>query len=239
MRRIFVPLLGIALLTVPVTGYSSPWGWLVQKTTGKAIYSSNGTAEVAVQKGLLFDRGTVHTGDNGRVLLVRNEETVFIGPFTVASIAAPSKGLKTTVTLQRGQASFSVRKKLQKHFSVDTPFMAAVVKGTKFDVTVGASSAQVSVTEGVVEVRALKSGQVAQLLAGQRAVVNDGGKLEVTGKGKLVKRGAPVPARSGKSGKGKSGKGGSGKGGSGSGSSGSGSSGGDDAGGDDAGGDDD
>jgi hypothetical protein len=256
MRRTFVLLLsGITLLTVSLTSHGNPWGWLVQKTTGNAVYSLNGTAQLAVQKGLVFDRGTtVQTGDNGRVLLARSEESVFIGPLTVASLAAPPTGMKTTVTLQRGQASFAVSKRSQKHFSVDTPFLAAVVKGTKFDVTVGAFSAQVSVTEGVVEVRALKSGQVAQLLAGQRAIVNDGGNLEVTGKGKLVERGTPEPAiiepelisafeespenvepqREAKSGKntgsgsgskGKSGKGSSGSGSSGSGSSGSGSSG--------------
>jgi len=247
MRHIFVSIVfGITLLTAPMVSHSGPWGWLVQKTTGNAVYSSNGTAQLAVQKGLVFDRGTtVQTGDNGRVLLARNEESVFIGPHTVASIAAASTNMKTTVTLQKGQASFVVRKRSQKHFSVDTPFLAAVVKGTKFDVTVGASSAEVSVKEGIVEVRALKSGRTADVLAGQKAVVHGGGKLEVSGKGKLVDRSTPEAAtveaelistseqppqnmdleRRDKSGKVSSGKGSSGSGSSGSSGSGSGSSG--------------
>jgi hypothetical protein len=141
-------LLGITLLTLPIASYSTSWAWLVQKSTGKAIYSLDGTAEVAVQKGLLFERGSVHTGDNGKVVLVRNEESVFIGPYTVASIAAPAMGLKTTVNLLRGQASFAVGKKSKKHFSVDTPFMAAVVKGTRFEVTVRASSGCCSWSKG-------------------------------------------------------------------------------------------
>jgi hypothetical protein len=202
MRRLFAPLvLGFTLVILSISTYSAPWGWLVQKTSGSAVYGSSGSAQLALRKGLLLSRGAmVRTGDNGKVLLVRSEESVFIGPHTVASIAArPTPGMQTTVVLQSGQANLSVRKRSRAHFSVETPYLVAVVKGTKFKVAVARSTAEVSVQEGRVEVKALKSGQYADVLAGQKAVVDASGNLKLTGKGKLaaVKKGisrAPVVA---------------------------------------------
>jgi hypothetical protein len=119
MRKLFVSL-ALALLAITVSTHSAPRGWLVQKTSGNAVY---GTQSAALTKGLMLNRGaTVRTGDNGKVLLVRSAESVFIGPYTVAAIAAhPTNGLETTVLLQKGQARLSVRKRNAAHFSVETP----------------------------------------------------------------------------------------------------------------------
>jgi hypothetical protein len=184
VRRLFVPLV-LALLAVTVSTNSAPRGWLVQKTSGNAVY---GAQSAVLTKGLVLDRGaTLRTGNNGKVLLVRSEESVFIGPYTVAAIAThPTKGLQTTVLLQSGQASLSVRKKSAVHFSVETPYLVAVVKGTKFNVSVGRNSAEVSVQQGRVEVKALKSGRYVDVLAGQRAAVDAAGNLKLTGRGKLA-----------------------------------------------------
>jgi hypothetical protein len=185
MRRLYVfLLLAISLVSLSLSSSSAAWEWLVQKTSGDAVYSS-GTAALALKQGLLLDRGTkVRTGINGKVLLVRGVESVFIGPSTVASIAAePTPGMKTTVLLQRGKVSLDVRKKAAPHFSVETPFMVAVVKGTKFTVSVGSRSSEVFVSEGRVEVRAFKSGDTVNVSSGQSARVNAQGKVEITSAG--------------------------------------------------------
>jgi hypothetical protein len=90
-----------------------------------------------------------------------------------------------------------VRKKSRPHLSVETPYLVAVVKGTRFDVVVAQRSAEVVVEEGRVEVRALSSGYYADVLAGQKAVVDRDGNLKLSGKGKLspIKKGnrrAPI-----------------------------------------------
>jgi hypothetical protein len=191
VHRLFVPLL-IALLAVTVSTNSAPRGWLVQKTSGEAVY---GVQSAALTRGVVLDRGaTMRTGNNGKVLLVRSAESVFIGPYTVAAIAArPTNGLDTTVLLQSGQARLSVRKRNSAHFSVETPFLVAVVKGTKFNVAVGRNFAQVSVQEGRVAVKALKSGRNVDVSAGQKAMVDAAGNLTLTGKGILatIKSGTP------------------------------------------------
>jgi len=194
VRRLFVPLI-IALLAITVSTYSAPRGWLVQKTSGQAIY---GAQSAMLTQGVVLYRGaTVRTGNNGKVLLVRAAESVFIGPYTVAAIAAhPTNGLETTVLLQSGQAQLSVRKRNTVHFSVETPYLVAVVKGTKFSVTVRRNSAEVSVQEGRVAVRALRSGRYVDVSAGQKATVDAAGNLTLTGKGQLaaIKTGTPRAA---------------------------------------------
>jgi hypothetical protein len=194
VRRLFAPLI-IALLAVTASTNSAPRGWLVKKTSGEAVY---GAQSAVLTKGVVLDRGaTMRTGNNGKVLLVRSEESVFIGPYTVAAIAArTSNGLDTTVLLQSGQAQLSVRKRNSAHFSVETPYLVAVVKGTKFTVAVGRNSAQVLVQEGRVAVKALTSGRNVDVSAGQKAIVDAAGNLTLTGNGTLatIKSGMPRTA---------------------------------------------
>jgi hypothetical protein len=175
----------------------------VQKTSGSATYRSANISLSPVKKGLVFGRGTiVRTGDNGKVLLVRNDESVFIGPYTTAAIAQrPTLGMQTTVLLQRGEANLAVQRKSRAHFSVETPYLVAVVKGTKFKVAVTSSYAEVAVQEGRVQVRALKTGKYADIIAGQKAVVDKAGNLKLSGKGRLasIRTGAPRAAAVGQS----------------------------------------
>jgi FecR protein len=58
------------------------------------------------------------------------------------------------------------------HFIVDTPMLAAVVKGTTFTVVVDKDRSAVQVIEGAVEVAALDGG-MSQLVAGGRSVFID------------------------------------------------------------------
>jgi hypothetical protein len=187
-RAILTALIAAVCLSLPLSTHSAPWGWVVQKTSGNASYHSASISLSPVKKGLVFDRGTVvRTGNNGKVLLVRSTESVFIGPYTAAAIAPrPTPGMQTTVLLERGQANLSVQKKSRAHFSVETPYLVAIVKGTKFNVAVTSTYAEVAVQEGRVQVRALKTGKYADIVVGQKAIVDKAGNLKLSGKGKLA-----------------------------------------------------
>ncbi len=90
---------------------------------------------------------TVRTGRNGRVLLVRGEESILIAPNSVVGLPSEKKeGLATTIKQQAGSILLEVEKKSVKHFEVETPYLAAVVKGTQFRVTVSASGVKVDVS---------------------------------------------------------------------------------------------
>ena len=88
-----------------------------------------------------------------------------------------------------------VEKRNVKHFEVETPYLAAIVKGTHFRVSVNAASTSVGVLRGQVEVDDFKSGQVAQVMPGQTATAAANGKpgLSLSGSGTFnpIEQGKP------------------------------------------------
>ncbi|MCK1387312.1 FecR family protein [Bradyrhizobium sp. 21] len=161
--------------------------WSVGKATGEVWVATNGAQQISLtQQEALKPGDTIRTGRNGRVLLVRGEETILISPNSVVGLPTESKeGLSTTIIQQAGSILLEVEKRNVKHFEVETPYLAAVVKGTQFSVTVGAGSTKVGVLRGQVEVSDFKTGQIAQVLPGQAATVFAHGKpgLSLSGAG--------------------------------------------------------
>jgi hypothetical protein len=161
--------------------------WSVSKSSGEVWLAADGAQQVSLsQEGTLKPGDTVRTGRNGRVLLVRGEETILISPNSVVGLPTEKKeGLSTTIIQQAGSILLEVEKRNVKHFEVETPYLAAVVKGTQFSVTVGAGSTKVGVVRGQVEVSDFKTGQIAQVLPGQSATAFEHGKpgLSLSGAG--------------------------------------------------------
>jgi hypothetical protein len=161
--------------------------WSVSKSSGEVWLGANGAQSVSLgQEGALKPGDTIRTGRNGRVLLVRGEETILISPNSVVGLPAETKeGLSTTIIQQAGSILLEVEKRNVKHFEVETPYLAAVVKGTQFSVTVGAGSTKVGVLRGQVEVSDFKTGQIAQVMPGQSATAFEHGKsgLSLSGTG--------------------------------------------------------
>ncbi|QDF39393.1 FecR family protein [Bradyrhizobium symbiodeficiens] len=161
--------------------------WSVSKATGEVWVATDGAQQVSLnQEATLKPGNTIRTGRNGRVLLVRGEETILISPNSVVGLPAEKKdGLSTTIVQQAGSILLEVEKRNVKHFEVETPYLAAVVKGTQFSVTVGAGSTKVGVLRGQVEVSDFKTGQIAQVMPGQAATVFERGKpgLSLSGAG--------------------------------------------------------
>jgi len=161
--------------------------WSVSKAVGEVWVATNGAQQVSLnQQDALKPGDTIRTGRNGRVLLVRGEETILISPNSVVGLPAETKeGLSTTIIQQAGSILLEVEKRNVKHFEVETPYLAAVVKGTQFSVTVNAGSTRVGVLRGQVEVSDFKTGQIAQVMPGQAATAFEHGKpgLSLSGAG--------------------------------------------------------
>jgi hypothetical protein len=156
--------------------------WSVKKSSGEVWMGTSGVQQASVKTDEVLKAGdTIRTGRNGRVLLVRGEESILIAPNSVVGLPAEKKeGLATTITQQAGSILLEVEKKNVKHFEVETPYLAAVVKGTQFRVTVNASGASVDVVRGQVEVSDHRSGQIAQVTAGQHASTLSHGNAGLT-----------------------------------------------------------
>ncbi|WP_314962843.1 FecR family protein [Bradyrhizobium cosmicum] len=161
--------------------------WSVSKSSGEVWVAANGVQQVSLgQEGTLKPGDTIRTGRNGRLLLVRGEETILISPNSVVGLPVEKKeGLSTTIIQQAGSILLEVEKRNVKHFEVETPYLAAVVKGTQFSVTVAAGSTKVGVLRGQVEVSDFKTGQIARVMPGQAATALEHGKpgLTLTGAG--------------------------------------------------------
>ncbi len=171
--------------------------WSVRKSSGEVWLATTGAQQVSLnQEETLKPGDTIRTGRNGRVLLVRGEETILISPNSVVGVPTEKKeGLSTTIIQQAGSILLEVEKRNVKHFEVETPYLAAVVKGTHFSVTVGAGNTKVGVLRGQVEVSDFKTGQVAQVMPGQTATAFENGKsgLSLSGSGTLnpIEQGKP------------------------------------------------
>ena len=185
LRRILTTALVLAAASSACTAEEGAWS--VGKSSGEVWITTTGAEQVSLkQEEALKPGDIIRTGRNGRVLLVRGEETILISPNSVIGLPTEKKdGLSTTIVQQAGSILLEVEKRNVKHFEVETPYLAAVVKGTQFSVTVNAASTSVEVRRGQVEVSDFKSGQIAQVMPGQVATAFTNGKpgLSLSGSG--------------------------------------------------------
>jgi FecR-like protein len=196
--RVFTHVLAMVLvLGAAAAANTEEARWSVSKSSGEVWIATAGAQPVSLDpQGVLKPGDSIRTGRNGRVLLVRGEESILVAPNSVIGLPTESKdGLSTTIMQQAGSILLEVEKRNVRHFSVETPYLAAVVKGTQFRVSVNAASTSVDVIRGQVEVADFRSGQVAQVMPGQVATASARGTagLSLTGSGTFspIERGQP------------------------------------------------
>lgn len=189
-----------ALLALVGLGFAAPacgQTWQVTQTTGQVWFTAQGTQTVALTRASLVPDGAmVVTGANGRAVLARGIETMVLAPNSAVSLPAPDTD-RTTVLQRAGEVTFDLERRDVRHFTVETPHLAAVVKGTTFTVRVGELDATVSVERGLVEVTDLFTGEIADVAAGQSAAVEGTfSRLTVGGQGQRAdfRQGPPRPA---------------------------------------------
>jgi hypothetical protein len=164
--------------------------WQVDSQSGDVRVAVEGVTLVSLGDARTLPAGTrISTGSTGRMVLRRGDEAIVVAPNTSIELAPASRqGLATTIIQSIGTILLSVDKKEQQHFEVETPYLAAVVKGTKFAVTVADGKSSVHVVQGAVEVLDFASGDVGMVRPGQTADVISGSGLglTVTGPGAIA-----------------------------------------------------
>lgn len=147
------------------SGGSLPW--TVTQKSGDVRVLKNGLQPASVQvRAALSPGDVVATGANGRVMLTRGDDYVVVAPASRLLLpkGEQAKGF-TRLIQQVGTMLYKVRHTGVPHFAVETPMLAAVVKGTSFTVVVDKDRAAVQVTEGLVEVSAA-TGHARRLVEG-------------------------------------------------------------------------
>ncbi len=137
--------------------YAGTPGWSVSEVSGPVFVGKPGLSKTStVTRGAALSAGDiVSTGKGGRAVIVRGGEYLTVAPNTQLQLTEPKAGAFTQIVQSFGNVVFKIQKKTTPHFQVKTPYLAAVVKGTTFSVTVTPAGASVQVTEGLVQVASL------------------------------------------------------------------------------------
>ncbi len=159
--------------------------WVAAKLRGRVLERIDGTWHAISRGDLVPDGHAVRTIGNSRVLLVRGKETIELGPNTLIEIQDRDGELFTTVRQAFGEVKVEADVRNVEHFAVETPHLAAVVKGTVFVVRSGRSGAQVAVERGRVAVEGTGDHSTTVVAAGQSVRAEAGSPLEVSGSGEL------------------------------------------------------
>ncbi|MBJ3784023.1 FecR family protein [Devosia sediminis] len=142
---------------------------------------------IPIQRGSLVQSNqSLRTGADGRVGLTRGKETIELGSDSEITLLDAGSELKTSVKQNHGTVTVDVERRNVHHFSVQTPFLAAVVKGTRFTVIVGDGGAEVDVDRGVVQVQDTSRDLVTEIRPGQQAAVLKDVPLNVSGGGQVA-----------------------------------------------------
>ncbi len=160
--------------------------WLVTKLRGSVLQLEAGSW-IALERGdIVADDRALRTLASGRVELQRGAEVISLGPNTQAEIHDRPGARFTTVEQVAGIVTIEAEVRNVKHFAVETPFLAAVVKGTRFEVRSSAGGSSVKVLRGVVAVVDLESGESIDVPAGEEVGVGKDNGLHLGADGGLA-----------------------------------------------------
>ncbi len=169
--------------------------WKAAKLFGQVLQLVDGQWQPLARGDLVPDGNVVRTLALGRVTFTRGEETVNLGPNTQIQIF-DEKAARPFTTVKQYFGTVSVEAEVEnvQHFAVETPYLAAVVKGTRFTVNSDRQGASVSVQRGHVQVTDSADHSRVLISVGQSASVKAGKShkgIAVSGSGDLPKVLAP------------------------------------------------
>ncbi|WP_417709563.1 FecR domain-containing protein [Roseibium aggregatum] len=161
------------------------WHWSVERVSGRVMVETREGETFALKRGMTVRKGWKLKTGGGRVVVSRGKESFVVSPNSVVTLEPKGVLIKRMVVYQdRGQVDVDVQRRWYRHFKVETPFLAAVVKGTRFSVQVGNTTASVKVGRGVVGVHDFASGERANVGAGQAAATNPSRRVGLSVSGK-------------------------------------------------------
>ena len=145
--------------------------WVVREITAPVRREGTDRAVVVGDRMATGDR--LITGPGGQAVLVRRRDKISMSPNSDMKVG-DNKGdsLFTDIVQTLGTLLFQVEKNPRQRFRVGTPYLAAIVKGTTFTVSVRPEGAAVHVTDGAVQVAARGSQRAVIVRPGQTGSVS-------------------------------------------------------------------
>ncbi len=151
--------------------------WIVQELKGAAFSRPRDADDShwqALRTGARIEPGSVvRTDGSGRIELTNGIDRIRLSPSSEIELPVGLSGDPVTRVIHWiGTAFFQVGKRPGPQFEVDTPYIVAIVKGTKFTTTVSDAGASIKVSEGIVGVSAAAGGSSIDVTAGGSASVS-------------------------------------------------------------------
>ncbi len=157
--------------------------WIAVRLRGQVLQFEHGDWTALERGDVVPDGRKIRTGASGRVELVRGAERIALAGNTEVAVR-DAGGQKMTSVLQfHGSVTIEAERRNVQHFSVQTPVLAAVVKGTQFTVTYRNGQARVDVDRGVVQVQDNAHDMVVDVTPGQSAQASQMAPVDVSGPG--------------------------------------------------------
>ena len=173
MRFVFYLVLPVFVLMFSATSaFAQSTGWAISEAKGTVLIIDNAGERIAKPGSEVASGAVVRTKAGSTAVMVRGREFVTLRQNAQIRIPEASRPRTVIQVLQDyGTAIFKIGKQADPHFGVETPYLAAVVKGTSFVISVSEEAATLQVTEGAVEVSTPDGGARDLILPGQAAMV--------------------------------------------------------------------
>ena len=165
----------VALLVAGQTALAADPAWQVQSVDGTGTVTRADGVRLALEPGAVLGGGDeIATDADTRAVLTHGTSRITLSPRTKLTLPKTAEaGTAYRIVQSIGSAIYKVKQRAAelKDFGVETPFLAAVVKGTTFRVDAASDNASVRVTEGLVAVASplttgnglLSAGDVARI----------------------------------------------------------------------------
>jgi len=159
-----------------LTGVSVAAEWRIERMSGDVrIFHENVTWVSLSREREIKPGDSIWTGHNGRVMLTSEGNRVLLKPRSLVKVPQQDLPRNSTVLFQSmGTVEADVDKRERQHFSIQSPYLAAVVKGTKFSIEIKDGKTRLDVREGLVEATDMETGQVVAVAAGQHVSKTNG-----------------------------------------------------------------
>ena len=184
MSFIVKVLVALVVLCIALPASAFADDWLVTKLRGEALQLVDGDWAPLERGDVVPDDRLIRTLAGTRAMLQRDMETIELSASTQIRIIDRA-GSKHVTTVQQFFGTIAIEAEVQnvQQFAVQTPYLAAVVKGTHFEVRTTTKQSVVKVQRGRVAVEDLHTGASTLIVAGQSATVGKNGSFTVAGKG--------------------------------------------------------
>ena len=174
----------VLLCAASPVAYGQSLDWKVSEVAGKVVIR-DGAGERVASRGTAIAPGAIlATGAGGRAVIVRGKDFVTVSASSRLRIPAVAEKRGLFEVLQEwGNAVFQIEKQTKPHFGVKTPYLAAVVKGTTFSVTVTGEGTSLQVIEGAVETSTIDGGASELIRPGMLATISAADQMRLTVQG--------------------------------------------------------